>query len=181
MRNRWIALQQYREEAGLVDVEGMRSIQTEQLQDRTAKLSMAHQARSEAESLYLRAKRMRNTGEMDDIPAVRENAWIQRLRVQEQELKRQVRADSERYQDNYPALDASRSDLKAVRMEIGEALNKIIDGFRTDFEIARASEQRLEAEVKTLEASVQELSRKQLGSKALEQAVVTNRQSYEAF
>ena len=62
------ALQQYREEAGLVDVEGMRSVRTEQLQERTEQLSKAHQARSEAESLYQRARRMRDTGADGRLP-----------------------------------------------------------------------------------------------------------------
>ena len=44
-----------------------------------------------------------------------------------------------------------------------------------------ANEARLETEVKALEASVQELGRKQLEAQALEQTVATNRQSYDAF
>ena len=174
-------LQQYRDEAGLVDVEGMRSLQAEQLTDRATHLSEAHRARSEAESRYQQAVRLRKLGQMDAIPAVLDNPLIQRLRTQEQELERQIRSDTERFQDNYPGLDDSRSNLQTVREQIDAALDKIVDGYRADYEIARASEQRLQAEVKTLEASVQELSRKQLGAKALEQAVATNRQSYDAF
>ena len=175
------SLQQYREKAGLVDVEGMRSLQVEQLQDRTTHLSEAHRARSEAESLYQQAVRLRKLGQMDTLPAVLNNPLIQRLRTQEQELERQIRSDTERFQDNYPGLDDSRSNLKAVREQIDAALDKIVDGYRSDYEIARASEARLQAEVKTLEESVQELSRKQLAAKSLEQAVATNRQSYDAF
>ena len=174
-------LQQYREKAGLVDVEGMRSLQTEQLKDRATDLNEAHRVRSEAESLYLRAVRLRKKGQMDAIPAVLENPLIQRLRTQEQELERQIRLDSERFQDNYPGLDNSRSSLQAVREQIDAALDKIVDGFRTDYEIARANEQRLQAEVKALETSVQQLSRKQLSAKSLEQLVATNRQAYDAF
>ena len=174
-------LQQYREEAGLVDVEGMHSVHTEQLKDRAADLSEAHRVRSEAEGLYQRAKRLRKLGQMDAIPAVLENPWIQRLRDEEQELERQIRADSERFQGNYPGLDDSRSNLQAVREQIDEALDKLIEGFKTDYQIARANEERLQAEVTALEASVQELSRKQLEAQALEQAVATNSQSYDAF
>jgi len=174
-------LQQYREEAGLVDVAGLHSVQTEQLKDRAADLSDAHRIRSEAESLYLRAKRLRDQGQMDTIPAVRENSWIKGLREQEQELERQIRSDSGRFQGNYPGLDDSRSNLQAVRNQIDEALDKLVEGFKTDFEIAKANQWRLMAEVKKLEASVQELSRKQLDARALEQAVETNRQSYDVF
>ena len=178
------ALQQYREKAGLVDVEGMRSLQVEQLKDRATHLSEAHRARSETESLYLRAKRLRSQGQLDDIPAVRDDPRIQRLQDKEQELERQISAGSNRFNPEYSrlaGLDDYRGNLQTVRGQINEALDKIVDGYRSDYEIARASEQRLQAEVKTLEASVQELSRKQLAAKSLEQAVSTNRQSYDAF
>lgn len=174
-------LEQYRKKAGLVDVEGMHSIQTEQLKDRAADLSEAHRVRSEAESLYRRAESLRKTGQMDALPGVLSNPLIQRLREQEQELERQIRSDSERFQGNYPGLDDSRSNLQAVRDQINEALKKIVDGYKTNYEIARANEARLQAEVRKLEANVQELSRKQSDAQAMEQAVTTNRQSYDAF
>ena len=174
-------LQQYREEAGLVDVEGLHSIQTVQLKDRAADLSEAHRVRSEAESLYLRAKRLRKEGQMDAIPAVLANSWIRGLRDQELELEREIGEDLERYTDDYPGLDETRNNLRAVRGEIYEALDKLVDGFKTDYEVASTNEERLQAEVNALKVSVQALSRKQLEAQALEQAVVTNSQSYDAF
>ena len=78
-------LQQYREKAGLVDVDGMQNIKTEQLKDRSDRLSEARRVSSEAESLYLRAEGLRAQGQMDAIPAVLENPRIQRLRDEEQD------------------------------------------------------------------------------------------------
>jgi succinoglycan biosynthesis transport protein ExoP len=175
------SLQQYRKEAGLVDVEGMRSVQVEQLKDRAAQLSEAHRTRSEAESRYQQAVHLRKTGQIDSLPAVLDNPMIERLRTREQELERQIRLDSERFQANYPGLDDSRSNLQIVREQIDDAVDKIVDSYRTDYEIARTNEQRLQGEVTKLEGSVQELGRKQLAAQSLEQAVATNRQSYDAF
>ena len=174
-------LQQYREEAGLVDVEGMHNVQVEQLKDRSAALSAAHRERSEAESLYQRARQLQSLGQMEAIPAVLENHRIGRLRDQEAELERKIQADLDLYQENYPGIVESRSNLQAVRDQIDEAQGKLVEGFRTDYLIARANEERLQAEVNTLEVSVQELGRKQLEAQALEQAVATNSQSYDAF
>ncbi|MGB5715843.1 MAG: polysaccharide biosynthesis tyrosine autokinase [Gammaproteobacteria bacterium] len=174
-------LRQYREEVGLVDVEGMKNVQTGLLKDRSASLSAARRARGEAEGLYLRAERLQKERQMDNIPEVLENRRIQRLRDQEEVLERQIRIDSERYQGNYPGLDDSRSNLKALREQINEALNKLVEGFKTDFEIARANEWRLEREVKALEDSIQKLGHKQVEVNALEHTVETNRQAYDAF
>ena len=174
-------LRQYQEDAGLVDVEGMLNIQTLLLKDRSASLSEARLASSEAESLYRRAQRLHKEGQMDNIPEVLENGRIQRLRDQEELLEREIRSDSERYQGDYPGLDDPRSDLQALREHINESLEKIVEGFKTDFEIARANERRLEREVKELEDSLHDLGYKQVEVNALEHTVETNRQAYDAF
>ena len=174
-------LRQYREDAGLVDVAGMLSIQAGLLKDRSASLSAARRARSEAEGLYRRAERLQKEGQMDNIPEVLANGRIQRLRDQEQLLESEIRSDSERYQGTYPGLDDSRSNLQALREHINESLRKIVEGYKTDFEIARASEWRLEREVKALEDSLDKLGYKQVEVNALEHTVETNRQAYDAF
>ncbi len=174
-------LRQFREDAGLADVAGMQNVQTGLLKDRAASLSAARLASSEAEGLYLRAVRLQKEGQMDNIPEVLENARIQRLRDEEELLEREIRSNSERYQGDYPELDDSRNNLRATRKQINEALNKIVEGFKTDFEIARDNEMRLEAEVRALEGGIQTLGHKQVEARALERTVETNRLAYDAL
>jgi len=174
-------LQHYREQAGLVDIEGMESVQTEQLKVIAAKLSEAQLRRAEAEQLYLRAKRLQAVGQMDAIPEVLNNPWIQRLRDKEQELELRLRADKERFKGDYPGLDETNHDLQAIRDQIDAAYGKLVETYKTDYENAKANEEHLQSDLKKYEARVQALSHKQLDAQALEQLVSTNRQSYEAF
>ena len=156
-------------------------MQAELLKDRAADLSEARRVSSEAEGLYRRAERLLELGQMDAISAVLDNPRIQRLRDQEQELEREIRLDSERYQGSYPGLGDSKSNLQAVRDQIDRELRKLVNAFKNDYEVARAYQQRLQREVRTLEASVQQLSRKQLEAETLQRTVATNTQSYDAF
>jgi len=172
-------LRQFREDAGLADVAGMQNVQTGLLRDRAASLSAARLATSEAEGLYLRAVRLQKEGQMDNIPEVLENGRIQRLRDEEELLEREIRSNSERYQGDYPELDDARNNLRATRKQINEALNKIVEGFKTDFEIARDNEMRLETHVRALEGDIQTLGHKQVEARALERAVETNRLAYD--
>lgn len=174
-------LQEHREAAGLVDLGGLHSVQTEQLKEATAALSFAQRARNEAEGLYRRARELKAAGRLDALPSVRENSWIQELRGRAEELERQIRADEARYTDAYPALVDARDQLTAVRRQLNTALATLVDGFRTDYEIAVANEEKLQQEVAALEAGVRELDRRQLQAQALEQSVQTNRQYYDAF
>ena len=118
---------------------------------------------------------------MDNIPEVLENDRIQRLREEEELLERKIRSDSERYQGNYPGLEETKNDLQALREHINESLKKNVEGYKTDFEIAKSNEWLLEREVQALQDDIQELSHKLVEVEALEHTVETYRQAYDAF
>ena len=174
-------LRQYQDEMGLVDVEGMQNVQTQLLTDRSASLSVARQARSEAERLYLLAERLHKEGRMDNIPEVLENDRIQRLREEEELLDRKIRSDSERYQSDYPGLEETKNELQALREHINESLKKNVEGYKTDLEIAKSNEWQLEREVQALQDDIQKLGHKLVEVEALEHTVETYRQAYDAF
>ena len=115
------------------------------------------------------------------IPSVRDDSWIRSCAIQAETLERQIREDEHKYTADFPELYSAKSELQAVRDQITAALDTIIEGFRTDYEIARTNEAELAKEVKALEASARELGRKQLEARTLEHGVATNQQSYDAF
>jgi succinoglycan biosynthesis transport protein ExoP len=175
------ALQKYREQTGLVEVEGMQSVYTEHLKAVASEYASARQIRTEAENRYQRAKRLKKTGQLDAMSGVFDNPWVQHLREQENKLEREIRLDSERFQGNYPELDEAKQNLEAIRNHIDEVFGQIVEGFRTDYELALSNEEHLLSERKKLEDKVQELNEKGFQVDALERAVATNRQSYDAF
>lgn len=68
-----------------------------------------------------------------------------------------------------------------MREQRQQALAQIVEGLRTNYEVAQTNEERLQAEVQHLEEKVQKLNHKEIQAAALEQVVMTNRQSYDAF
>ena len=174
-------LQRYREQTGLVNVEGMQSVFTEQLKTVSAELATAANVRTEAENLYRRAKRLQAAGQMEALPVIFENPWVQRLREQEEELEREIRLDSERFEGSYPGFDAAQQRLTTVREQIDLALTHILDGLRTEYEVARDNEAHLQATLVELQEKVQDQNGKELQVAALERAVESNRQGYDAF
>jgi capsular exopolysaccharide synthesis family protein len=175
------ALQRYREDAGLLDLEGMQSVFTEQLKILASEISAAQRIRTEAENLYRRAQRMQATGQLDSLPVVFNNAWLQRLKEQEEGLERQIKLDSERFQGDYPGLDEDQQNLTALQEQINQTLIQIVEGMKTDYEVALANERQAEAKLIEIEEKVQNANRKEFQADALEQVVLSNRQSYDAF
>lgn len=175
------SLQRYREEAGLLDVDGMQSVYSEQLRMLAGDISEANRARMEAESLLRRAQSLQTEGQLNSLPAVFNNPWIQRLKQQEEELEREIKMDSERFQGDYPGLDEAEKRLNTLRNQIKAAFAQLVDGLRSDYEVAVTNEKQLQEKLALLEEKVQEMSAKEFQSQALEQVVLTNRQSYDAF
>ncbi len=175
------SLQKYREDAGLIEVEGMQNVYTEQLRILAGELGNAHRVRTEAENIYQRALRLKAMGQMDSLPIVMNNPWIQRLREQEQDLEREMRLDSARYQGAYPGLDDAQENLRTVRAQINVALDQVVDGLKSEYEVAVENVRQLQAELGKLEEKVQDQTRKEFHADALEKVVLTNRQSYDAF
>ena len=82
------SLQQYREEAGLVNIEGMHSVQTEQLKDRTASLSRAQQSTQRGrESLPAGQEPAARGADGCHVRRCARTTWIQDLRTEEQQTR----------------------------------------------------------------------------------------------
>ena len=175
------SLQKYREQAGLIDVDGMQNVYSEQLKILVDQLGDAQKVRAEAENLYRRAERLRTADQMDALPVVHNNSGIQRLKQQQQEIERQMRLDGERFKGNYPGREEAEHNLATLKLQIASALDQIVEGLKTDYEVALATERQLQARLAGLEKKVHELNRKEFRADALEQVVSTNRKSYDAY
>jgi succinoglycan biosynthesis transport protein ExoP len=174
-------LQRYRDQVGVVSADGMQSVFAEQLRVLSAQLAEARRARMQNENVYRRAVELKREGELGSMQRILSDPRVTQLTDQEQELERRIRLDSERYRETFPGLDRRQETLDAVREQREKAYTQILDALKGEYEVATANEQRLEKEVRELEARVQALNQKESKGAALEQLVQTNRQSSEAF
>ena len=174
-------LQKYRENAGLININGEQSIYSEQLRIVIDQLGEAQEVRAKAYNLYRRAEALKNAGQMDVLPAVFNNPWIQQLKRERQELERRIELEKERFKGNYPGRDEIEKTIETLSTQIEIALNQSVDGLKTDYEVALSTERQLQAKQIDLENKVQETNRKKFQADALEQIVLTNRQSYDAY
>lgn len=174
-------LQGYREQAGLVKINSMESIYATQLKVLTEQVAKARTERVQAESLYRRAKRLKITGELELLPAGFGNEELERLREQEDEIERKVRADSARFTADYPMLGRDRTELEIVRAQIQDVLIGVVDGIKTEYEMAFDKEKKLEDKVKELEGQGRELDEKEFKADALDRIVQAHRESHNAL
>lgn len=175
------ALQTYRAQAGLVTVQGMRSLYAEQLSALTAQVAQARSDRMRAQSVYEQAKRLLAAGRGESIPAALQSPILQQLWSEEHDLERQLDLDAARYTSALPGVNEKQQDLKSVRAQIKDALADVVNSIKTQYEMALDNEKQLEDQLSKLEGKVSGLNDKEFKAEALQRIVDTQRQSHDAF
>jgi capsular exopolysaccharide synthesis family protein len=176
-------LQQYRERVGLVDLNGKQNVYEHQLETLIDQLAIAQRNRAEAYHIYHRAARLRETGQLDALPLVFNNAWIQQVKRERQEVERQLKLDKDRYLGTYPRRKREEAEktLESLNANIEDAFTQIVEGLRTDYEVASDLEKQLQARRTEFESKLQEITRQRFKVDVLQQVVETNRQSYNTY
>lgn len=169
-------LQAYREQENLIEVEGVRTLASKELNEITTKLVEARRKRSEAENIVAQLGSDTSTN-----PAVLQHALVQRLKEQEAIAEQKLSELSKRYGPKHPKIIAVRSELDAARGSSSQQVGKVIEGVRREYEIARATEESLVAALEKMKGEMQGINRKEYKLSELERAVQVNRQLYDTF
>ncbi|RMD69473.1 MAG: hypothetical protein D6819_06880, partial [Gammaproteobacteria bacterium] len=174
------ALQAYREKEGLVDVSGVRTLTSSQIEDVATRLAQARSKRLQLENL-LRQLKSGSAENLDAHPSLLSDPLIQQLKASEAEAERKLSELSKRYGPKHPKMIAAQSDLEAVRRKLREALSEVSGGIAKRYQIALANERDLSREFEALKKQMQDINRKEFKLQALQREVETNRELYNMF
>jgi polysaccharide biosynthesis transport protein len=174
------ALQQYREQQGLVDTKGLaQSGATKQIEELTRALNEASQRRIDAENIVRQLTSGR--GKADSSPAVLRTGQIDRLKELESTAEKNYAAVANRYGPEHPRLILAERQLREARRNTQQAIEALIASIGKEYEVAAADEAATRAALMSARGSVRDINRKEFQLEALEQDVATNRQIYDKF
>jgi len=171
-------LQQYREQQGLVDVEGVRSLVAKELNEITIDFVEARTKRAQLENVLRQADSGKDW--MSD-PAVVNHPAMQKLVEQRADAEQQLAELGKRYGPKHPKMVAAQNQLKAVDVNVRQQLGTVMASIKKDYAIAKNNEQALQRSLDRAKAEVQNINRKEHQLRELEREVSANRQVYEAF
>jgi len=171
-------LQAYLAKEHLVDLEGVLTLSTKEIEKNTETLATVRQARIEAESTY---NKIRSGAQLDQIPEVLQDRVIQDLKNKEAELAGKESDFAERYGPEHPALMAARSEHEAIRALLDKQLASIVSSIKSRYEITRANEQAILSSIEGNKAQVQKIGSKQGRLGELQREVESNKKLYETF
>jgi polysaccharide biosynthesis transport protein len=174
------ALQQYREQQGLVDTKGLaQSGATKQIEELTRALNEASQRRIDAENTFKQLTSGR--GKADSSPVVLRTGHIDRLKELESTAEKNYAAAANRYGPEHPRMILADRQLREARRNTQQAIESLVASFAKEYEVAAADEAATRAALITAKGSVRDINRKEFQLDALEQDVATNRQIYDKF
>lgn len=178
-----LRLQEYREQEQLVDVKGILTLSTQELEELTTQFVQARQKRSQLENIYTQVDLLRNksASELLSIPEVLNHPIIKSLRENEAEAQRRVAELSERYGPKHPQMIAAVAERDSATEDIRKQVQDIIVGIGREYQAAKQSEQSLQASIDAMKQRVQSISRKEFKVRELEREVNANRQLYDMF
>ncbi len=171
------ALQDYREQENLVDDSGVGNLATRELNEITLKLVEARRKRSESGNIVAQIQGK----DYSSLPAVLQQTLVQHLKETEAEAAQKLEQLSKRYGPKHPKIIEAKSQLEAARSSSSQQMSRVIEGVRHDYEIAKATEEALSAEMEKKKGELQGVNRKTYRLSELQRAVEVNRQLYDTF
>jgi len=176
-------LQDFLEKEHLVDLKGVLTLTSKEIENNTSRLSEARRIRTEAESLYSKARSLGANiyNRVEALPKVFEDQVVLDLKQKEAQVSNKISALSERYGANHPSILAARSELESVNSLLKKQITSIVSGIASHYEVARANEQAVLNDLETNKAQVEDIGRKQTRLREFQREVDSNRHLYEMF
>ncbi len=178
------ALQSYREEAGLVDIEGVKTLDSKELTVLTNRYVEAKANRYEAETAFRQVKSLgRNPSlqQLMGIPGVLQQPLVQNLNQSLARAKQKVAELNKLFGPKHPDMVAAISEADSAENALREQINRVIDSIEARYRLALENENSLRAQISQSKKRFQGINRKEFKLNELEREVETNRQIYDLF
>ncbi|WP_370216328.1 GumC family protein [Thalassolituus sp.] len=176
-------LQTYRDENNLVDVSGVGTVVSREIDNTSSLLGQARAKRVELETTYRQLKKLGTYtyDNLSSIPTILNNQVIGTLKSQETKAELAVSELGKRYGPRHPRMVAAQSDLDAVRTSLMTQMKRVALTIESDYLAALSKERSLERTLSSARDSAREINRKEFTLKEIEREVETNRALYTTF
>jgi len=176
-----MAVQQYRAQNNLTDMEGGTSLIDQQLMAESAALVQAKSDLAQKQAISSHVNSMIATGQGADVSQVVSSPLIIQLRTQEADILRQEAQFASKYGPRHPKMVDIESQKENLQDKITQEAMRIGGSAANDVAVARANVGSLAASLNALEKNASADSLKRVKLKALEANATSTRTMYEAF
>lgn len=176
-------LQNFREKEDLINLEGVRTLSSKEMQEIISNLVSVRERRAKAENLYKQVltEKNKDNGSFESIPDILNHKLMQGLKASEAAAERKLAEFSKRYGPKHPKMIAVKTELTAIKENLEKQILSIVNGIESDYNIALKNENTLTEAMKVSRKKIQVINRKEFQLRELEREVETNRKLYDTF
>ena len=177
-----LALQRYREQAGLVQVEEKQSLGVRKLAEFNSGYIEAKARRLEMEARLAELRRAsQQTDAMESSPLVMNNPLIQRLKGQLVELEVQRSKLLKTYRDKHPEIVKIQSQVDEISVKIKEEVGRLALSMESEYNALKARENAMLQAVNQYKDEAQSLGKKEIQLGILKREADSNQQLYDVL
>lgn len=177
------ALQAFRDQEKLIDVQGVGSLTAQELNKLTGQLVDMRRDRTTAETAYrqIMALQGRPAAAYETIPAVLRDPGLQGVKGARSAAERKVAELKKRYGPKHPKMIAAIAELGAAEENVAKQTLNVVEALKKDYEVLLAKEAHLNRAMSQTRRDMNEINRRAGQLIALERDVEANRGIYETF
>ena len=177
-----LALQRYREQAGLVQVEEKQSLGARKLAEFNSAYIEAKARRLEMEARLAELRRASQQADaMESSPLVMNNPLIQRLKGQLVELEVQRSKLLKTYRDKHPEIVKIQSQVDEISVKIKEEVGRLALSMESEYNALKARENAMLQAVNQYKDEAQSLGKKEIQLGILKREADSNQQLYDVL
>ena len=154
-------LHEFRLRENLVDMEGVLTLSSNELNALTESLVQVRRKLTLTENIYLQIKNSKanSVDDYQSLPAVLSHPLIQKLKENQAQAQQKVKELGRRYGPLHPKMIATHTELDSIEANIRFHVEQIVSGVEKEYEVAKANEQSLQKAVDEARRSVQAIKR----------------------
>lgn len=168
-------LVKYQREHGILGGDDKTNVITSRLEDLNKQLTAAEAERINKQVNFQNAA----AGDSEAMSKMEGGTVLQRLRLQENELRDKLKVYSLQYGPSYPKVVETKSQLEMVQTNIAAEERRVLDRLRTDFNVASQREKMLRDSFDRQKGDANQLNESSIQFSLLKRDVDSNRQLFE--
>ncbi|WP_198341817.1 GumC family protein [Oceanisphaera avium] len=177
------ALQDFLEEKGLVNLNGITTISADQLTNNSTRLSDGRRAFYEAESMYRQVANIRKSDYMRlaSVPAVMADPVVTQFKAAEATASSKVEELKKRYGNQHPLMIAATTELASAQANLRAQVEQVVASIENSYQLAKANNNALTNTYEENKDNIQDITRNEFKVRELQREVETNRSLYDTF
>ncbi|MGE0702781.1 MAG: GumC family protein [Vicinamibacterales bacterium] len=176
------ALQRYRESQNAGSLDERQNIVVQRLGDLNSAVTRARTERIAKEELHKRVSALEaDRGQLDSVPVVAANAYVQQLKGQLDQLERQLSEASMTLGERHPEIIRLNTAKADTSLRLSAEIASIIASVKGEYLTALAQEESLNAALESQKREAQDLDRKGVEYAALLREAESNRALYQSL